>query len=204
MRRFLTFTVILTSLAIAASECLAADEVSGELVGLNVSLAAEKQLVVFDQLVAAEEWIAAIDLLDRLKVDSSSVLVKVAPGRFVGLPAVIQQRLCRLPAGGLEVYRRRHNSAAATLLSRARAEHDPVDQVTDCGLQAKTNHSSNGSGHQHNQGVCLQCEQRHRILADSIDNQQSHHENNRITFAVGQPAPCWSLYSAPNIFRARP
>ena len=126
MRRFLTFTVILITLAIAAPESRTADEISGELVGLNVSLAAEKQLVVFDQLVAAEEWIAAIDLLDRLKVDSSSVLVKVAPGRFVGLPGVIQQRLCRLPVGGLEVYRRRHNSAAAALLSRARSEHDNV------------------------------------------------------------------------------
>ena len=56
---------VVVMLALIAQNCriAAADEIAGELVGLNVSLAAEKQLVVFDQLATAGEWAAAIDLL---------------------------------------------------------------------------------------------------------------------------------------------
>lgn len=75
----------------------AAEEVSGELVGLNVSLTAEKQLLVYDELVSAREWTAAIDLLDRLSVDSVDTLVKASPGRYVGLQVAIQRRLSQLP-----------------------------------------------------------------------------------------------------------
>ena len=92
--------------------------------GLNVSLAAEKQLVVHDQLVAAEEWAGALDVLDRLRVDSGDVLVEVAPGRYIGLPVAIQLRLCRLPAAGRETYQMRGNSVALALLRRARQGHD--------------------------------------------------------------------------------
>ena len=123
MRRPLTVVAALWAI-LSGVWLKAADDISAELVGLNVSLAAEKQLVVHDQLVVAEDWAAALDLLDRLKADGGDVLVKVAPGRCVGLPVAIQQRLCRLPVAGLEVYRRRHNAGAATRLSRARAEND--------------------------------------------------------------------------------
>ena len=124
MRRSLTWVVLLLIAAMASVPLRAAEEISGELVGLNVSLAAEKQLVVHDQLVAAEEWDSALDLLDRLQVEGGDVLVKVAPGRFVGLPVAIQQRLCRLPAAGLEVYQKRRNPVALTLLTRARETRD--------------------------------------------------------------------------------
>ena len=118
--------VVLLALIVQTCQLAAADEISGELVGLNVSLAAEKQLVVFDQLVSAGEWAAAIDLLDRLSADTGNVLVKASAGRYVGLRNAIQQRLTRLPPAGLEVYRKRTTSNAATLLSRARMEGRPT------------------------------------------------------------------------------
>lgn len=124
MRRSLTILLLLLMTAITLYPLGAADEIAGELVGLNVSLAAEKQLVVHDQLVAAEEWAAALDVLDRLKVDGGDVLVKVAPGRYVGLPVAIQQQLCRLPVAGREAYQKRANAVALERLQRARARHD--------------------------------------------------------------------------------
>ena len=123
MRRSLAGVVLLIT-ALAFVPLQAAEEISGELVGLNVSLAAEKQLVVHDQLVAAEEWDSALDLLDRLQVEGGDLLVKVAPGRFVGLSVAIQQRLCRLPTAGLGVYQKRRNTLAQSQLTRARETHD--------------------------------------------------------------------------------
>ncbi len=123
MRHSLTILVLLLT-AIGSYPLHAADEISGELVGLNVSLAAEKQLVVHDQLIAAEEWAAAIDVLDRLKVDGGEVLVKVAPGRYISLPIAIQQKLCRLPVAGREVYQKRGDAIALALLHRARQSRD--------------------------------------------------------------------------------
>ncbi len=123
MRRFLTNLMLLMAV-ITSCRLRAADEISGELVGLNVSLAAEKQLVVHDQLVTAEEWAGALDVLDRLKVDGEDVLVKVAPGRYIGLPVAIQQRLCRLPAAGREAYQKRGDAVALSVLHRARQSHD--------------------------------------------------------------------------------
>ncbi len=127
MRRPLGWVVLVT---VAVATCVvsvplrAADEISGELVGLHVSLAAEKQLVVHDQLVAAEEWDSAIDLLERLKIENGDVLVKVAPGRFVGLPFAIQQRLCRLPSAGREVSQKRTHTVAMNVLTRTRRTRD--------------------------------------------------------------------------------
>ncbi|MFO1008191.1 MAG: PQQ-binding-like beta-propeller repeat protein [Planctomycetaceae bacterium] len=118
--------VVVLALITQSCQLSAADEIAGELVGLNVSLAAEKQLVVFDQLVTAGEWAAAIDLLDRLSADPSDVLVKASAGRYVGLRIAIQQRLTRLPPAGLEAYRKRTTSNSATLLARARAEGRPA------------------------------------------------------------------------------
>ena len=123
MRRSLAW-VMLVFTAVMSERLPAADEISGELVGLNVSLAAEKQLVVHDQLVAAEEWDSALDVLDRLQVESGPVLVKVAPGRFVGLPIAIQQRLCRLPAAGRDVSQKRTHTGTLSQLTRARRERD--------------------------------------------------------------------------------
>ena len=123
MRRSLTILVLLLT-AIVPCRLSDAEEISGELVGLNVSLAAEKQLVVHDQLVAAEEWAAALDVLDRLKVDSGDVLVKVAPGRYIGLPVAIQQKLCRLPAAGRDVFQKRGDAIALAVLHRARQSRD--------------------------------------------------------------------------------
>lgn len=125
MRRVLALLIAALTVLMAAQDGLvAADEISGELVGLNVSLAAEKQLVVHDQLVAAEDWSASLDLLDRLRNGAGGEFVKVAPGRFVGLPVAIQQKFCRLPTGGQAVYRKRSHTVASSLLSRARGEHD--------------------------------------------------------------------------------
>ena len=119
---------VVVMLALIAQNCriAAADEIAGELVGLNVSLAAEKQLVVFDQLATAGEWAAAIDLLDRLSADPGDLLVKASAGRYIGLRSAIQQRLTRLPPAGLEVYQKRTTSNTATLLTRARAEGRPT------------------------------------------------------------------------------
>lgn len=144
MRRPLVVVVVLFATLLCRGRSSPADEISGELVGLNVSLAAEKQLVVHDQLVAAENWAAALDLLDRLRVDGGDALVKVSPGRFVGLPVAIQQRLCRLPAAGLEVYRRRHNAGASTRLSRARLEHDEVAlwRIVDDSIATRAAHAA--------------------------------------------------------------
>ncbi len=125
MRYSLAVTVLMVFAA--AGQLPASDEISGELVGLQVSLAAEKQLVVHDQLVTAGEWVAALDLLDRLNVDSGNVLIKVAPSRFVGLPVAIQQRLCRLPSPGLEFYRRRSDPPALIRLHRAQFNRDDDD-----------------------------------------------------------------------------
>ena len=118
--------IALLVLTLHISRLTAADDISGDLVGLNVSLAAEKQLVVFDQLVTAGEWAAAIDLLDRLSADQGDVLVKVASGRYVGLRIAIQQRLTRLAPAGMDVYRKRTSLNAAALLLRARAEDNPT------------------------------------------------------------------------------
>ncbi len=126
MRRPLATLIVLLWLVTGAGWIRAADEISAELVGLNVSLAAEKQLVVYEQLIAAEEWTSAIDLLDRLSADHGDVLVKVAPGRYVGLGVAIQQRLTQLPPAGLEVYRKRVSTSALALLTRARTEGDPA------------------------------------------------------------------------------
>ena len=128
MRRTLITAAILLAACLSSPKFAtpvlhAADDISGELVGLNVSLAAEKQLVVYDQLIAAEEWVAALDLLDRLTTDRRDLLVRVAPGRYVGLAVAIQQRLSQLPTAGLETYRRRHSLVTLALLARARLEH---------------------------------------------------------------------------------
>ncbi len=123
MRRSLTWVVLLIA-AVLTGPLRSADEISGELVGLNVSLAAEKQLVVADQLVVAEEWDSALDLLDRLQVAGDEVLVKVAPGRFLGLTVAIQLRLCRLPTAGLEVSQKRTHTVALTQMTPARLARD--------------------------------------------------------------------------------
>ncbi len=124
MRPVLALFVTVFSVLSAVHDVCCAEEISGELVGLNVSLAAEKQLVVHDQLVAAEDWSASLDLMDRLRADADGELVKVGPGRFVGLPVAIQQKLCRLPVEGLAVYRKRTSSVVSSLLSRARRDRD--------------------------------------------------------------------------------
>ena len=126
MRRSLTRGILTLLYFVVVLQLKAADEISAELVGLNVSLASEKQLVVHDQLVAAQEWGASLDLLDRLRTSSGEVLVKVGPGRFVGLPIAIQNRLCQLPPMGLEVYQKRSNTGASLRLNRARRERDDV------------------------------------------------------------------------------
>lgn len=106
-----------------ARACIAADPIAGDLVGLNVSLAAQKQLAVCDQLLAGEEWDAAIDLLDKLQSEVPDSLVQAAPGLYVGLKVAIQQRLCSLPPTGKEVYRRRTQSVTQSLWKRAKEEH---------------------------------------------------------------------------------
>lgn len=103
---------------------LAADPVAGELVGLNVSLAAQKQLAVCDQLLAGEEWENALDLLEKFQADQSDGLILSSPGLYIGLRFSIQQRLCALPPAGLEVYRRRTATVTETLLKQSRLSGD--------------------------------------------------------------------------------
>jgi len=104
---------------------LAADPIAGDLVGLNVSLAAQKQLSVCDQLLAGEEWDAAIDLLDKLQSETTTDgLVQAEPGRYLGLRVAIGQRFSGLPAAGKEVYRRRTQSVTQSLWRRAVEEQD--------------------------------------------------------------------------------
>lgn len=101
------------------------EEISGELVGLPVSLSHEKQLLVFDQLIAASQWDNALELLDRLPVGPSNALVRVSPGRYVHVGAAIQKRLTTLLPEGRVLVQQRQRVSAASHLSRARLEQDP-------------------------------------------------------------------------------
>lgn len=93
--------------------------------GLNVSVSAEKQLAVFDQLVEAQEWEPALELVDRLIAgEPDDVLIRVEAGRFVALRAVLQQRLMALPEAGLVLYRRRADAVAKRLFEQATVEQD--------------------------------------------------------------------------------
>jgi outer membrane protein assembly factor BamB len=116
--------LIASLLAGTASVCTGADPIAGDLVGLNVSLAAQKQLAVCDQLLTGEEWDAAIDLLDKLNSETANSLVQDLPGLYVGMKIAVQQRMCRMPPAGQEVYRRRTQSVTESLWQRAIEEQD--------------------------------------------------------------------------------
>ena len=118
------FLLCLFVVSAASAVATAADPISGDLVGLNVSLAAQKQLSVCDQLLAGEEWEAALELIDKLQSETTGSLVQAEPGRYVGLSVALQQRLCGLPAAGKEVYRRRTQSVTQSLWKRASEEQD--------------------------------------------------------------------------------
>ncbi len=121
VRLFLLCLFVVSAVSAVAT---AAEPISGDLVGLNVSLAAQKQLSVCDQLLAGEEWEAALELIDKLQSETTGSLVQAEPGRYVGLSVALQQRLCGLPAAGKEVYRRRTQSVTQSLWKRASEEQD--------------------------------------------------------------------------------
>lgn len=116
--------ILVCLFVVSAAIAIAAEPISGDLVGLNVSLVAQKQLSVCDQLLAGEEWDAALEVIEKLQAEASGSLVQAEPGRYVGVSVAIQQRLCGLPAAGKEVYRRRTQSVTQSLWKRAREEQD--------------------------------------------------------------------------------
>lgn len=104
---------------------LTAAEVPADLVGLSASVPAEKQLAVFDQLVADREWEAALTLIERLvSSESPDTLVRIAPGQFLDLRVAIQRRLSSLPDAGLAFYRHRADPLAQRLWDRYQTERD--------------------------------------------------------------------------------
>ncbi|RLS59128.1 MAG: hypothetical protein DWH91_00915 [Planctomycetota bacterium] len=125
IRSGLMRSLLLTAWGLVTVSALTAAEVPADLVGLSVSVPAEKQLAVFDQLVADREWEAALTLIERLvSAESPDILVRIAPGQFLDLRAAIQRRLSGLPDAGLAFYRRRADPLAQRLWDRYLAERD--------------------------------------------------------------------------------
>jgi len=104
---------------------LPAEEVR-EAVSVDASTAARRQLESAERFLAARQWGSALETLQDVEDRFGETLVRVAPGRYVTARYAAQAIRCRMPAEGLQAYRRSVDSEAVRWLRQARKFRDPT------------------------------------------------------------------------------
>src|SRR5690606_20338545 len=91
---------------------------------LDAPLLAAKRWENVRGFIEQKSWEAALQALAELEADFPGELVKVGPGRYLGVPLAVQLMRLQLPPEGLEVYRQQIDGWAQQQLESARAWDD--------------------------------------------------------------------------------
>jgi outer membrane protein assembly factor BamB len=91
---------------------------------LDVDSVAVKKLGAVRDLIAAQQWRQAIDLLNQIATQHGDKLTPSGPNRFVGVATQCQLLLTNLPADGLRVYREQMDPQVQPWLRDGIANHD--------------------------------------------------------------------------------
>jgi len=95
-----------------------------ETVSLDTDIAVTKKLKTAEDYLAAQQWEAAIEVLNGIIDSQSDTLVAASTGRYVSAGAYSHLLLSRLPADALALYRRKTDPQARQWFEKGRQTRD--------------------------------------------------------------------------------
>jgi outer membrane protein assembly factor BamB len=95
-----------------------------ESVSLDTDIAVTKQLKTAEDYLTAQQWEAAIEVLNRIIDGQSDTLVAASTGRYISAAAYCHLLLSRMPADGLALFRRKTDPQARQWFEKGRQSRD--------------------------------------------------------------------------------
>ncbi|MBI5761771.1 MAG: PQQ-like beta-propeller repeat protein [Planctomycetales bacterium] len=115
---------LLCSLVVAQGQPPMVASTRRDAITLDVDSVAVKKLGAVRDLIAAQQWRQAIDLLNQIATQHGDKLTPSGPNRFVSVATQCQLLLTNLPADGLRVYREQMDPQVQPWLRDGIANHD--------------------------------------------------------------------------------